>query len=194
MPPVRTLLMAASVSAVCSGVAVAAEPGTVAWLMQQPSTVAMPMIKSDDVSAPSLVDLTTWASNSVVQAYTFAFDDWQKRYSLNQANFTPDGWKGFRGALESSGVMQTVLEKKYVMTAAPMRGPILIGQGRTADGLDYKLRMYLMVTYLGSDSTQSQKSATPKKLWAPLTVDIIVVRRTDAGHLGGLGIAQLIAQ
>lgn len=132
----------------------------------------------------SLTDLTTWVANSVVQSYTFDFANWRPQLSAAQVNFTPAGWKGFRGALESSGLLQSVIDKKFVMTAAPLSVPILLDRGIINGRYAYKLQMPMMVTYQSSEHSTSQS----------LMVDIIVVRQPETEHPRGLGIAQLISQ
>lgn len=137
-----------------------------------------------DKPISSVSDLTTWVANSVVQAYTFDFANWRGELQAAQVNFTPAGWKGFRGALEASGLLQTVLDKKYVTTAVPTSAPVLLDQGRIQGRYAYKLQMPLLVTYQSSERVASQN----------LMVDIIVVRQPETEHPRGLGIAQLIAQ
>ena len=138
------------------------------------------------VSQPisSTSDLTTWVANSVVQAYTFDFANWRPQLQAAQLNFTGPGWKGFENALKDSGILQTVLEKKYVTTAVPTGSPVLLDKGIISGRYAWKLQMPLLVTFQSAERTASQN----------LMVDIIVVRQPETEHPRGLGIAQLIAQ
>ena len=132
----------------------------------------------------SLTDLATWVANSVVQAYTFDFANWRAQLSAARSNFTNPGWHGFETALKDSGVLQTVLEKKYVTTAVPTSAPVLINQGMVDGRYAWKFQIPLLVTYQSSERTVPQN----------LMVEVLVVRQPETENPRGLGIAQLIAQ
>lgn len=132
----------------------------------------------------SQTEVSTWVANSVVGAYTFDFANWRTQLSAARNNFTTQGWKGFEGALKDSGVLQTVLEKKYVTTAVPTGAPVLINQGVVNGHYAWKFQLPILVTYQSSEKTVSQN----------LMVTILVVRQSEMDNPRGLGIAQLIAQ
>ena len=132
----------------------------------------------------SLSDLGTWVSNSVAQAYTFDFANYRSSLSAARVNFTQAGWAGFETALQESGVLQSVLERKYVTTAVPTSAPVLVTQGRIEGRYAWKFQIPILVTYQSSERTASQN----------LMVNVIVVRQPETEHPRGLGIAQLIAQ
>ena len=131
----------------------------------------------------SLAELTTWTANSVTQAYTFSFANWRAEHSAAQKNFTTQGWRGFQRALTESNLLTTVMDEKYVTTAAPTGAPVLIDSGLVEGRYAYKLQMPMVVTYQSSVRTTSQN----------LMMDIIVVRQPEIDNPRGLGIAQLIA-
>ena len=132
----------------------------------------------------SLADLETWVANSVVKAYTVDFANYRVSMDEAQRNFTGAGWRGFRNALDSSGFLQTVVDKKYVTTAVPTSAPIKLDEGLIEGRYAWKLQMPLLVTFQSQTGSQSQS----------LMINIIVVREPEAQNPRGLGIAQLIAQ
>lgn len=132
----------------------------------------------------SEAEVSNWVANAVVRAYTFDFANWRSQLSAARENFTPQGWKGFEAALKDSGVLQTVLEKKYVTTAVPTGAPVLINQGMVEGHYAWRFQMPLLVTYQSSEKTVPQN----------LMVNIFVVRQSEMVNPRGLGIAQLIAQ
>ncbi len=132
----------------------------------------------------SLIDLSTWVANSVIEAYTFDFANWRTQLSRARNNFTPSGWKGFETALRDSGVLQTVREKKYVTSAVPTSAPVLVSQGMIQGRYAWKFQIPILVTYQSSEKTVPQN----------LMIEVLVVRISETENPRGLGIAQLIAQ
>lgn len=131
----------------------------------------------------SEAELNTWTANSVVQAYTFSFANYRAEQSAAQKNFTPQGWRSFQLALRESNLLQTVIDERYVTTAAPTGAPVLLDSGLVEGRYAYKLQMPMVVTYQSSARTTSQN----------LMMDIIVVRQPETDNPRGLGIAQLLA-
>jgi intracellular multiplication protein IcmL len=132
----------------------------------------------------SQTEVSNWVAGAVVKAYTFDFANWRAQLSAARNDFTPQGWKGFEAALKDSGVLQTVLEKKYVTTAVPTGAPVMINQGVVDGHYAWKFQMPILVTYQSSERTVPQN----------LMVNVLVVRQSEMENPRGLGIAQLIAQ
>ena len=132
----------------------------------------------------SQTEVSNWVAGAVVRAYTFDFANWRAQLSAARNDFTPQGWKGFEAALKDSGVLQTVLEKKYVTTAVPTGAPVMINQGVVDGHYAWKFQMPILVTYQSSERTVPQN----------LMVNVLVVRQSEMENPRGLGIAQLIAQ
>jgi intracellular multiplication protein IcmL len=132
----------------------------------------------------SLADLESWVASSVVKAYTMDFANYRVSQDEAQRNFTAPGWRGFKNAMDSSGFLQTVVDKKYVTTAVPTSAPVKLDEGLVDGRYAWKLQMPLLVTFQSQTGNQSQN----------LMVDIIVVREPETQNPRGLGIAQLIAQ
>jgi intracellular multiplication protein IcmL len=143
----------------------------------------MPLVPIDRPIS-SQTDLTNWVANSVAAAYTFDFANWRNELGAAQSNFTRAGWKGFQAALKDSGLLQTVMDSKYVTTAVPKSAPVLLDSGIIEGRYAWKLQMPLLVTFQSSEKTVSQD----------LMVNVIVVRQPETEQPRGLGIAQLIAQ
>ncbi len=133
----------------------------------------------------SQTDLSNWVADAVVQCYTLDFANWRPALAKAEENFTPQGWRGFRIALDSSGLLQSIIENKYVTTAVPTGAPVLLDSGQIGNRFAYKLQMPLLVTFQsGSGKTANQT----------MMVNIIVVRVPETDDPRGLGIAQLIVQ
>lgn len=129
-------------------------------------------------------DLTTWVTSSVVQAYTFSFANWRQELNASQTNFTVAGWKSFSAALDSSGLLKSVIGGKYITTAVPTSAPVLVDAGVIKGQFAWKLQMPLLVTFQSSERSTTQT----------LNIDIIVVRQPQTENPRGLGIAQLLAR
>jgi intracellular multiplication protein IcmL len=129
-------------------------------------------------------ELGVWITNSIAQAYTFSFANYRQELEAARLNFTPNGWTGFQEALKSSDTLNSVIENKYVLTAAPSGAPVLIDEGHVEGGVyAWKFQVPFVITYQSAIKATSQN----------LLITVVVVRQPETEQPRGLGIAQLIA-
>ncbi len=125
-----------------------------------------------------------WATQSITAAYTFSFSNYRAELQGARPAFTQKGWEGFQEALQSSNVLQDVVNNKFVTSAVPRGAPVIIAEGQLGGNFAWKIQMPMLVTYESSQNRQSQD----------LMVTAVIVRRSELEHPMGLGIAQIIAQ
>jgi intracellular multiplication protein IcmL len=132
----------------------------------------------------SQTDLNNWVANSIVAAYTMDFANWRAELTAAQGNFTPSGWRGFRDALDTSGLLKSIIENKYVTSAVPTGAPVLLDEGLVQGRYAYRLQMPLLVSFQTSDGKTAAQN---------MKMNIVVERIPQTEDPRGLGIAQLIA-
>jgi intracellular multiplication protein IcmL len=88
-----------------------------------------------------------WTANAVRQAFSADYIHWRKQLQDASANFTPDGWRYFLGALKSSNNLNTLVDMKMVsgveLTSAPQVTKKMVVDGHYA----WKVQMPLLITY-----------------------------------------------
>lgn len=136
---------------------------------------------SRPVVTPS--ELLQWATQAVVDTYTYSFVNYRKELQNASQNFTPDGWKQFQASLQASRNLETVLAKKMVVSAVPTGAPVITDQGILDGRYAWRIRIPLLVTYQSSDEQIQQ----------PVNVNILVVRVSNLDTPKGIAIAQFYA-
>lgn len=132
----------------------------------------------------SIKDVLEWTSNAVTRSYTFSFANYREEFSQSRSNFTTEGWNGFEKALKDSGNLESVLEKKMVVTAIPVSAPYVVAEGNFNGTYMWQIEFEIIVTY----QTPSEK------INQPLNVRATVIRQSETKHPKGLGIHSIIAE
>lgn len=124
-----------------------------------------------------------WANEAAVSAYTYNFVNYRKQLQKASDYFTPEGWKNFEAALQSSNNLKSVIQKKLVVSAVATGAPIIQQRGIISDRYAWKLQLPILVTYQSS-SSQFQQA---------LTITMIVTRVPVLNDPKGIAISQFIA-
>lgn len=136
-----------------------------------------------DVPVVSASALLSWANEAAVAAFTYNFSDYRKALQSASEFFTPEGWKDFQVALESSNNLNAVITKKLVVSAVATGAPVIIDQGVIYGRYSWKVQMPLLVNFQ-SASTNYQ---------TPLLVTLLITRVSTVYVPTGIAIAQYIA-
>ncbi len=103
--------------------------------------------------------LLEWAGLATRAAFNLDFVNYQTQLDAASANFTSGGWKAFSKALDTSGLLKAVQDKKLVMSAVVAGSPLIKFQGQVGGRYMWSLQMPILVTF-GSASDQQQRSMT----------------------------------
>lgn len=104
-------------------------------------------------------EILTWANRVAVQAFTYNFVNYRDSFQQLQNNFTPEGWRYFVDAFRESRNLETVQEKKLVVSAVATGSPIMIDQGVVSGRYAWKVQIPMLVTYQ-SPNEQTQVPVT----------------------------------
>jgi intracellular multiplication protein IcmL len=137
------------------------------------------------LTAPMVSDsaLLQWANQAAVAAYTYNFATYRKELQDASEYFTPQGWSDFETALQSSRNLETVINKKLVVTAVATGAPVILDRGVLDGHYSWKVQMPLLVTYESASTTIQQ----------PILITMLITRVSTLNVPKGIAIAQFVA-
>jgi len=130
----------------------------------------------------STAALLQWANTAAVAVYNYNFINYRQALQEASEYFTPDGWREFLAALDSSNNLKAIIEKKLIVSAVATGAPVILEQGPLMDRYAWKVQMPMLVTYQ-SASQFSQQS---------VVVTMLITRVPSLSSARGIGIAQFI--
>lgn len=128
---------------------------------------------------PNLV--TQWASNAVLQTFTYDFQNYDKEFKVLKSCYTTTGWDSYSEAMKVSNNLKAVQDEHLFVTAKVSGESQLVSQSITDSQPAWMIRVPLTVTYQNQDRDVTQD----------LYVDVTV--KTVYGVPMRLGINQIIA-
>ncbi|EQD24948.1 MAG: IcmL protein [Leptospirillum sp. Group IV 'UBA BS'] len=137
------------------------------------------------LSRPAMEDrrVVSWATDVVVEAYSYDFVNWRKALFGLSRDFTKEGFSSFIGSLKASGNLDLVLKNRMVTSAVPTSAGVVVAKGMLAGVYAWKIQVPVLVTYQAAKSSVSQN----------LVVTLLVVRRSVLSHPKGLAVSQFLA-
>ncbi|MCR9192558.1 MAG: DotI/IcmL family type IV secretion protein [Gammaproteobacteria bacterium] len=107
-------------------------------------------------ATPSDSDLSVWANEAIVSAYTFTADNFLARQKEIAKYFTAKSWITYTKALETAKLKESVQKNKYEVSAVALLPPTikLINNGK-----EWQANMPLMVLYKNKSYQQKQTLA-----------------------------------
>lgn len=132
------------------------------------------------VSKPELLQ---WATMAATAVNTYDFVNYRQQLQAASQYFTPDGWKDFEAAMQSSRNLQTVVDKKLTTSAVATGAPTILEEGMLNGRYAWKVQLPILVNYESSSTSIRQ----------PLLVTMIVTRVSTLDTPKGIAIAQYYA-
>lgn len=128
-------------------------------------------------------ELLQWANQAVTEAYSYSFVNYRKQLQDASQYFTAEGWNQYQEALKASRNLETVIAKKFVVTAAATGAPVITDQGIIQGRYAWRINIPLVVTY----------ENTAERIQQPVVVTILVIRVSNLDIPKGIAIAQFYA-
>lgn len=104
--------------------------------------------------------LLQWASLSTRTALNLSFTDYQNQMAQAKDYFTPDGWDKFKAALQSSGLLGTVIQQKLIMSAIVSGTPVVINSGVVNGRYTWRVQLPLLVTFNSTSTARKDMLIT----------------------------------
>jgi intracellular multiplication protein IcmL len=128
-------------------------------------------------------ELLQWANQAAVASYTYNFVNYRQELQNAAQYYTPEGWNQFQAGLKTSRNLESVVAKKFVVSAAATGAPVIADQGILNGRYAWQIRIPLLVTYQNSNEQVQQ----------PLTVTMVITRASTLDTPKGIAIAQFYA-
>ena len=133
----------------------------------------------------SASERSLWVTQTITSALSMDFTNFRAQLQSSRANFTSEGHDGFLKALQSSGIMASIIQYKYIMSAVPKAAPLLVAGERLPDGrFAWQYELPVLLTFQASDKTNAQE----------MTLQIVVVRVKETENPKGMAIARFQAK
>ncbi|MGE3770340.1 MAG: DotI/IcmL family type IV secretion protein [Bdellovibrionales bacterium] len=122
--------------------------------------------------------ILSWIGSAASDILNFGFHNVQQRLYENRRYFTDKGWESFSAAIERSKIVEKIVEKQQVLTAAPVGAPVIINVKDGIAGPEWTVQIPFTVTVLSGKQTQAQRRI----------LTVVIVRVHPSKNLSGLGI------
>ncbi len=135
------------------------------------STTTGRVIPIQSLSSPVVTSnfIRQWASLAVRSSFNLDFVHYQDQLSKTSSYFIPSGWDAFKGALQSSGVLNTLIQKKLFASAFVNGTPRIIDRYVSHGQFTWKVQLPLLVTYTSASEKQT------RQLYVALTIKRVPV-------------------
>lgn len=124
-------------------------------------------------AAPSDAELSVWANEAIVAAYTFSATDFLDKQKTIAKYFTSTGWINYNKALQASKLKESVQKNNYTVSAVALLPPTL----KTIENNQWQATMPLLVLYANKSYQQKQ------------TLAVIITFTTATSNEGVRGLA-----
>ncbi len=123
-----------------------------------------------------------WANQAAIASYTYNFVNYRQELEAASGFFTEEGWNQFITALQDSGMLKTVRQKKLIVSAVATRAPIILQKGPLDGRYSWRIQMPILITYQSASEFQQVRSV----------VTLLVSRISTVKSVRGIGISQFI--
>ena len=101
--------------------------------------------------------LLNWVTETISNAVSLDFLEWREKLSNTRENFEEAAYKSFLAALQSSGILDMIRDKRLSASAVVTRAPVISASGLVGGIMTWKVEFPLILSYessQGVDSTQ----------------------------------------
>jgi intracellular multiplication protein IcmL len=135
------------------------------------------------LNSPILSDteVADWTTNALIKSLTFSFTNYNDVKESSREYYTTSGWNSFLAALDSSKIIDSVVNYKYIINSVATNIPILISKGKFSGKDAWVFQIPITITFTSTGDSKSTKN---------YIIDTIVLREPQHSHPDGLGIEQ----
>lgn len=155
-------------------------PGHFYAVLPDNRTFELDWLDRPNVSTKALL---SWATLAATATYTLDFVNYQTSLDDLKGYFTRTGYSGFIAALEANGTIQTIIDKKLVLSAVAIGPAIVLAEDEVKGNHLWKVEIPVTVSYISASDVQKRDKL--------ITLTITQVPTTEASK--GIGIAQYVA-
>lgn len=123
-----------------------------------------------------------WANQAAIASFSYNFVNYTDELQAASTYFTSDGWQQFVQALQDSGNLEQVKNKKLIVSAVATRAPIILQKGVLNGSFSWRIQMPILVTYQSASEFTQQN----------IVVTMLVTRISTLKSPRGIGISQFV--
>lgn len=131
-------------------------------------------------------EIRAWAIEAVQKANSYDYVNYRSQLQDTQKYFAAYGWTQYINALELSGNLLALNERKQVVIAQVADKPTLTAEGMLGGAYAWQYTMPVLVTYF-------EPPYDKPKYYNALNVKVIVQRQPILQSYKGLGVVQMLA-
>lgn len=129
--------------------------------------------------------LLSWASQAALASYSFNFLDYRSNLQNARKYFTPEGFDNFVKALDTSGNLQTVIDRRLVVKPVITDVPIIVREGMINNQrYGWRIQIPMLIQYVSASD----------KIEQPVLVTLLVVRVSTLDASQGIAIASFVTE
>lgn len=128
--------------------------------------------------------LLTWSSRAALAAFSYNFLDYQDDLQQMRQYFTAAGFDNYIAALQQTGNLDTVLEKRLVVKAVVTEVPVIVQHGLIKGRYAWKIEIPMLISYVSANESIDQ----------PVMVTMLVTRVSTQDKPQGIAIAQFVVE
>lgn len=91
--------------------------------------------------------LLSWIVEGMNTAHTFNFMNYERRMKKAQEYFSREGYQDYTQALNSSGIIQAIVQNKWVMIAMPLEVPEILKEGTLGNRYLWRIKLPVQFNY-----------------------------------------------
>lgn len=134
----------------------------------------------------STESLLQWATEAASSSYNYDFVNYREKIQQVRSYFTPQGYQHYIDALKQSRTIDTIIEKKLVVSAVPTGAPVILKEAeiKSSGRWAWQVQMPMLISYQSANEVIKQE----------IVLTLLIVRVDTLESPKGVGIAQFIVQ
>ena len=101
--------------------------------------------------------IKAWAATLISTAYGFDFKRYREQLGQLEGSFTKAGYESYLTALSDTGLLQSVVDNRYLVSAVVQESPVITASGVNSKGkYTWVVEAPVLVTYESATDKQTQ--------------------------------------
>lgn len=128
--------------------------------------------------------VTNWVAKAVSKSFNYDFQNFEDQFTEVRTNFTDDGWRTFKGAMEESKVVEYVVKSRLVSKGIVTGAPRLVDSKAIGGVWHWKFKIPMIISYQGGSEGVGREQ--------PVNATVVVTRVPTTERPNGIAIRQLL--
>lgn len=112
-----------------------------------------------------------WSALTARLIYNLSFASYQQELSQAQDRFTPEGWEKMMAALKGSGLIDSLVSSRLMITSVVSGPPVILAQMLIHGRYTWRVQMKMLVTYTSNDVQKQREMVVTMNIQRVPTLD-----------------------